>query len=248
MLCQLFIQLLLASTAVLGKPTPKRHGNLDWTKRKALASPLNGLQEPSTLSPSSQLKFVTVGVGHQNYSCASPDQAPVSIGATATLFDVEKYLQANGALISSLPGWALSVSGLQQDIKSSRTDSSSDQADFTIGSNVPALAQDRLGYHVFDAGASPNFILEKGGVSFVLVGKKLGDVSAPAASTATSSGVKAIDWLLLGDNGQGRSIGLSYVYRIETAGGAPPATCAGVPSGGVIRVPYAAEYWFYAPN
>lgn len=37
------------------------------------------------------------------------------------------------------------------------------------------------------------------------------------------------------------------VYRVNVAGGAPPPTCADLPGGGVITVPYAAEYWFFAP-
>lgn len=36
---------------------------------------------------------------------------------------------------------------------------------------------------------------------------------------------------------------LEEVYRVNTAGGNPPATCAGMPA--TFEVQYAAEYWFY---
>jgi hypothetical protein len=248
MVSQLLLQLLAVSVPVFAGPLPHWGDGWQWMKRAPLAFPLNGLQDPATLSPSSHLKVVTLGIGHQNYSCASPDQAPVSIGATATLFDVQSFLQANGALIPWLPGMALSASGLQSDVKVAQTSVAADQADFNIGSNIPVLQQAKIGHHFFDAGKSPNFILDGEHNNLLLVAKKLGDVPAPAGSTPGPGNIKAVDWLLLGDSGVGRSVGLDYVYRVETSGGSPPATCAGVAPGSFIRVPYTAEYWFYAPS
>jgi hypothetical protein len=36
-----------------------------------------------------------------------------------------------------------------------------------------------------------------------------------------------------------------HVYRVNTAGGAPPKTCEGVNPGETISVQYAANYWYY---
>jgi hypothetical protein len=63
------------------------------------------------------------------------------------------------------------------------------------------------------------------------------NVPAPKGSIQPS-----VDWLFLQDDGRGVSKNLKAVYRVETAGGSAPATCS---SAGVVKVPYAAEYWFY---
>lgn len=50
-----------------------------------------------------------------------------------------------------------------------------------------------------------------------------------------------MDWLNLVD--AGGSVGLSEVYRVETAGGKQQPACNGFV--GNIEVQYAALYWFY---
>jgi hypothetical protein len=40
-------------------------------------------------------------------------------------------------------------------------------------------------------------------------------------------------------------VGLSQVYRVDTAGGNPPTSCAGYTAGEVLSVPYSAGYHFY---
>jgi len=58
-------------------------------------------------------------------------------------------------------------------------------------------------------------------------------------------GTAAVDWLALGEvQGMG-SVGLKEVYRVDTAGGGAPETCAGVAEGGVVSVPYSASYQFF---
>ncbi|KAI4724217.1 hypothetical protein E4T49_08042 [Aureobasidium sp. EXF-10728] len=91
-----------------------------------------------------------------------------------------------------------------------------------------------LGHHWFSAAGVPTFNLE--GCAF-LSAKKVATVPAPSASIDGS-----VDWLFLQDDGRGVSKNLKAVYRVETAGGSPPTTCS---SAGVVKVPYAAEYWFY---
>lgn len=69
---------------------------------------------------------------------------------------------------------------------------------------------------------------------------------APAGSCPGINDQGAVDWLMLGNSGSSVNFGgLSTVYRVETAGGKSAPTCQGMAAGSVIRVPYAAEYWFY---
>ncbi|KAG9589058.1 hypothetical protein KCU77_g9329, partial [Aureobasidium melanogenum] len=91
-----------------------------------------------------------------------------------------------------------------------------------------------LGHHWFSAAGVPTFDLESHGF---LSAKKVASVPAPSGSIDAS-----VDWLFLEDDGRGVSKNIKAVYRVETAGGSPPATCS---NAGVIEVPYAAEYWFY---
>ena len=97
-----------------------------------------------------------------------------------------------------------------------------------------------LGHHYFDNDHDPTFNL--GSVGF-LKGFKTGDITAPAGATPGPDGVGngAIDWLQL--TAKSGSIDLKEVYRVETAGGKPPASCAGQLES--IEVQYAAQYWFY---
>jgi hypothetical protein len=101
-----------------------------------------------------------------------------------------------------------------------------------------------LGTHYFNGGGQPTFDLTK--VNARLTAKKLKNVAAPDGSYPGPNNAGAVDWLLLTDVGGNASWGgVSYVYRVETAGGMPPATCSG--KSGAFTVPYAAEYWFYGP-
>jgi hypothetical protein len=56
-----------------------------------------------------------------------------------------------------------------------------------------------------------------------------------------------VPWLnLVAKNGGVGSIGLSSVYRVEVAGGEPPATCANI-TGTTIQTQYSALYAFFGP-
>lgn len=70
-----------------------------------------------------------------------------------------------------------------------------------------------------------------------------------------------MDWLVLDgvdggadgkgkDGGGGGGVGgkeglLKEVYRVETVGGVVGGECEGKKAGEVVRVRYAAQYWFY---
>lgn len=75
----------------------------------------------------------------------------------------------------------------------------------------------------------------------LLYGSSVGDIPAPAGANAGPQGYGAVDWKTLA--GVAGSVGLTEVYRVETAGGKAPASCGGF--GATIQVQYAAMYWFY---
>lgn len=70
----------------------------------------------------------------------------------------------------------------------------------------------------------------------------MGDITAPSDAYVGQFGVGygAVDWLKLAD--AGGSVGISQVYRVETAGGKQMPSCT---AAGPFEVEYAALYWFY---
>lgn len=68
---------------------------------------------------------------------------------------------------------------------------------------------------------------------------------APATLTSKILGYGNVPWLQLQAEVVEGSEGIvQEVYRLNTAGGVPPSTCAG--QQGSFEVQYAAEYWLYA--
>ncbi len=88
----------------------------------------------------------------------------------------------------------------------------------------------------FDAPTSPDL-----GTVFA---QKTSSSDAPANAVvgANGQGHGAVGWLYL--TSRADTVGdIKAVYRLDTAGGNPPATCQGQPS--AFSVDYAAAYWFY---
>jgi hypothetical protein len=75
-----------------------------------------------------------------------------------------------------------------------------------------------------------------------LLGKIVASDSAPRAED--------LRWLLLSTRsfGQGTFTGLSYVQRVNTAGGIPPASCEPKQANQLLRVDFSAEFVFYRPR
>jgi hypothetical protein len=98
-----------------------------------------------------------------------------------------------------------------------------------------------LGHHFFSNATTPVFDLTRFGASSMM---KTDSVDAPADSPKGVDGQEygAVPWLRLkaipGSQGDTKT-----VYRLNTAGGKAPPTCAGM--NGTITVPYAATYWLY---
>jgi len=166
------------------------------------------------------LKYITLGRGIQNYTCASASSIPLAIGAVATLFDITHlaYSPLAAPLLATLPSTAvyLPISALR----------------------IPGSNMGVLGKHYFDIDGTPVFDLFNEGER--LVGKKVAAVPAPAEACKGPAGTGAVAWLKLED--KGGSVGLKEVYRVVTAGGNPTVTCE---KAGVLSVQYATEYWFY---
>jgi hypothetical protein len=222
----LFPTLLLSLSSTISALALPNFSNI--LPRSSLTLPSSGLPDPSSISPSVSLKYVALGLGTQNYTCTSTPSSssgvPVQVGAAATLSDATSFLQYNQPLIPYLPALVLGFNQLSAQVDAN-----------TLG--LPFL-----GHHFFNGAGSPEFDLTA--ISTRLVAKKLATVSAPSNASPGPGDAGAVPWLQLGDNGAGLSFGgLQYVYRVETAGGSAPATCANQDS--TFQVPYAAEYWFY---
>lgn len=190
-----------------------------------LSLPSSSLPTPPN---STVLKYVALGTGAQNYTCAKPysTATPVSDGAKAWLYDIGEYLEKNPAMIPNLPPMALRIP--------------------SVSSELSLLGFRLLGEHDFNKQLQPVFNLYVVGAQ--LVAKKVGDVSAPPSACPGPDKTGAVDWLYLtdGSNGDGATFGgISVVYRVETDGGKPPPSCIGSPA--IFGIQYSAEYWIYGP-
>jgi hypothetical protein len=176
------------------------------------------------------LKHVAVGRGTQNYTCDTTNStaAPAAAGAVATLFDASCVAAAYPDLLNILPKVAM-------------------QFNLTAEEN-PRMGPSNLaisGKHFFTNNTTPFFNLDTDA-------KKLGEAGcaknsstpAPPNAPVGQKGEPAVPWLKLltriGSTGD-----LQEVYRLETAGGSAPATCAGMPA--AFEVQYAAQYVTLSP-
>jgi hypothetical protein len=184
----------------------------------------------NTTLPSTDLSLfkVALGRGIQNYSCASVGATPVAIGAIATLYDATELAECDENNLNSVPAIVV--------------DDEPPSSGTTYTLSPPYNTLPALGHHYFAADTTPTFNLTA--VSMILYGSKNGDIAAPSSASKGPADTGAVDWLsLLAKVDYDPSIGLGQVYRVETAGGAAPATC---PSTDVISVQYSAEYWFFS--
>jgi hypothetical protein len=101
----------------------------------------------------------------------------------------------------------------------------------------------RIGTHEFktvNGAGTPTFVFDQLASPFPIaqVGK-LNDTAAPASACPGLSNEGSVKWLYLKDTKGLSKGGIDTVYRIETAGGSPPATCKGQPAS--FEVKYAAQ-------
>lgn len=207
--------------------------------RSMLAAPgcdLSGAQlpvAPKPLAPPSAgliLKHVAVGRGTQNYTCdvSNPTAAPTAAGAVATLFNASCIAAAYPDLLNMLPKLAL-------------------QFNLPSSAELSRLGPSNLvvsGKHFFTTPTTPFFNLDTTGSELGQAQcSKIGTTDAPGNAPTGQQGEKAVAWLKLATNPGAFTGNLQEVYRVETAGGSPPATCTGMAA--AFEVQYSAQYWFY---
>jgi hypothetical protein len=97
------------------------------------------------------------------------------------------------------------------------------------------------GHHFFTNATTPFFNLSVLDLGMAQCAKN-NTAAAPATASVGQGGVGfgAVPWLKL-KTIAGATGGLTEIYRLNTAGGNPPLTCAGL-EGQNIEVEYAAEY------
>ena len=105
---------------------------------------------------------------------------------------------------------------------------------------------DLSGHHYFANPTTPMFDMTADPASNlgVVTAKKVANSTAPAGSPLGVNGVGngAVPWLYL-QSTNATTGKVQTVYRLNTAGGSPPKTCASSPA--TFSVQYAAEYWFW---
>jgi hypothetical protein len=175
------------------------------------------------------LKHVAVGRGTQNYTCDTTNStaAPVQIGAIATLFNAS-------CVIASYPDLANMITKMA--------------LEFTLTADETNLGPTNLaisGNHLFTNTTTPYFNMDRPNLDLGQAPcSKLNSTSAPADAAKGLGGEAAVPWLKLATR-DGATGDLKEVYRVQTAGGSAPATCAGMAAD--FQVQYSAQYVF-APS
>ncbi|KAJ3981916.1 putative malate dehydrogenase [Lentinula detonsa] len=182
-------------------------------------------------APSFATSFIGLGVGMQNYTCGSAGTY-LSTGALADLFDVSCLVGQSS--FNTLQTTAFAV------WNSSTSTSVSSTSDVLSSAGVlssPII----LGQHYFitnpvtGSGLSPKWDFTSnalaGNADAFVVATKVDDVAAPTGSAD-------VDWLYL-TNLTGTLA--NEVYRIDTQGGQPPASC--MAGSADITVKYTSMYW-----
>ncbi|KAH8908822.1 malate dehydrogenase [Coniochaeta sp. PMI_546] len=187
------------------------------------------IASPTPLPPPTAgliLKHVAIGRGTQNYTCDTKNATaiPVANGALATLYNASCVASAYPDLLNTLPKVAL-------------------QFNLT---EAPKMAPSNLvisGIHYFTTTTTPFFNLDTAAAKLGQAPcAKNASVSAPTDAPKGQGGEAAVPWLKLLTK-TGATGDLQEVYRVETAGGSAPATCAGMPA--AFEVQYSAQYWFF---
>ncbi|GAM42715.1 hypothetical protein TCE0_044r16954 [Talaromyces pinophilus] len=191
------------------------------------------LPSSSLPAPTGTLKYVAVGRGTQNYTCAdsTADAVPTLIGAVANLYDASCVAANFPDLLDLITDIVLNYSLPSANVQTS----------------MPPANLDLLGHHYFETATEPAFNLN------TTPDKQLGiALTAKRNSTAAPSGsvpgqfnvgYGAVPWLYL-TSVTGTTDGYTAVYRVKTAGGAAPSTCAGQPA--AFQVQYSGQYFIYA--
>lgn len=191
------------------------------------------------------MKHVALGFGIQNYTCADVAAQPLAQGAVAMLYDITKLYPSQNRKSLDHSAWEFLTS---QALAHHKVPLNLNPGGVGASSTKP-FPKDKplklegygkfpfIGHHYFDAAGVPVFDFPK--TDEVLIAKKLDGIKAPATADVGPEGTGAVDWLYLGD--AGGSIGVTYVYRVYTAGG----SSHGCQAKGTDSTSYTTMYWFY---
>lgn len=211
---------------------------------RSIASPVpdisisTGLNLPLSALPAPPngtiIRYIALGLGTQNYTCTASSPTPVPNGAKAILYSAERFLKNHPEMSTSLTAQALSFPCLKLN--------ENGKASFPHVLGLPFL-----GEHYFNSNLQPVFDLTMANAE--LQAKVVSDIGAPPDAYPGINGTGAVDWLYLMDASGGSGAtrgGVVGVYRILTAGGKSPRTCAGSQSS--IIIDYSAIYVFIGPR
>lgn len=165
---------------------------------------------------------MAIGRGTQNYTCDANNAtaAPVAFGAKATLYNASCIAGLYPDVLNSLPEVAL-------------------QFNITDAAEMAPSNLIVSGHHFFISMTTPFFDLN---TATMQLGEapcaKNASITAPAGSPKGREGEGAVTWLKLTTKA-GATGNLQEVFRVQTAGGSAPATCAGMPA--AFEVQYAAQ-------
>lgn len=179
-------------------------------------------QDNITVPAGQKTRFITAGVGVQNYTCSDAG-VYVSAGAVASLYDVSCIAKSSVLpKIQELLFNAVSENGAQSIVDALLLEATLKISDHFF------IAGDEKGkiVPVFDFTHS---LKDKN--QFVDV-KKIGSIPSP-------DGKENVDWLNL-ETVSGEAA--KTVFRLNTHLGQPPASCKPMEE---ISVPYSAQYWFF---
>jgi len=183
-------------------------------------------------APTGKGSFVGVAIGTQNYTCGSTGTY-INVGAVAELFDISCLTKS--FIFAELPDIAF---------KAWEAAPPADPPQVVIADLHNISSPVILGQHYYvtnpitDSGVDPKWDFTsqgstKGNANAFVVAAKNTTVNAPTGS-------QDITWVFLtaltGELA-------AEVYRTDTRGGQPPATCT--PGSNPITVKYAAKYWGY---
>ncbi|KAL7949448.1 hypothetical protein V8C42DRAFT_310918 [Trichoderma barbatum] len=247
--------LVLASAALtFGSPVAR-----SVTCRAPMPDPslplTGGATELPPPPPGLSLKVIALGLGIQNYTCASVGADAVATGALAMFYDMSLLYPASSdhsltiEKFNQLPAFALNHHAVPlhfNDSTEGRVEVSSPGASsthpFTHAAPLDLGEFGKLpflGHHFFNTDGAPTFILARG--SFNVVAAKKAAVPAPGSADPGPMGTGAVAWLALDAP---NSHGATFVYRVETAGGNSHGCSK---AAGHDSTSYAAQYWFYGP-
>ncbi|KAL7796004.1 hypothetical protein V8C37DRAFT_17776 [Trichoderma ceciliae] len=249
---------VLASAALaLGSPTAKTETSCRASMPDPPLPTTGGAAELPPVPKGLELKVIALGLGIQNYTCASVGADAVSTGALAMFYDISLLYPESGPnsltieKFNQLPAFALNNHAIPlrfNDSTAGRVDPDAPGASRTrpFTRAAPLDLGDNgklpfLGHHFFNTDGAPTFVLSRGSIN--VVAAKKASVPAPGTSDPGPMGTGAVAWLALDANSNSR--GATLVYRVETAGGNPHGCSK---SAGQDSTSYAAQYWFYGPK